>query len=239
MFPAAIGNYWVYETHLTSDIYHSSNQTRDSMVIVGLSRYEDYRIAKINYFSNGVLTANFEIYVSQHLFYVKSKVLYPFLPLDTSVCMSRSPDTVKPLIHFDYNSYSCRDTIAGDSYPSLVDDGAGGYTTVESQTQHELVYKCTKNGPMQTKVAAENISGIRYTIDFTHYYYILKPDFIQMRTTPGCIYENNNRKVIANTGWLELSLADGVGIIETSGVMMRCDKVLWTHTRKLLKYEVH
>jgi len=110
-----------------------------------------------------------------------------------------------------YNSLPAYFEKVGDEYPSLVDDGQGGYTTVLSSTQHtvdvtynlislDLMYKFNMVaglvltvGPSVDYVMSNNLS---------QKYSIVKPNNVQFKPTndPNLKYINNNRTIIVYDG---------------------------------------
>ena len=110
-----------------------------------------------------------------------------------------------------YNSLPAYFEKVGDTYPSLVDDGQGGYTTVMSSTQHtvDVSYNMISLNIMYKFNA---IAGLVLTVgpdvDFilsnnlTQKYSIVEPDNVQFKPTddPNLKYIDNNRTIIVYDG---------------------------------------
>lgn len=108
-----------------------------------------------------------------------------------------------------YNSLPAYFEKVGDEYPSLVDDGAGGYTTVLSSTEHtvDVTYNLVSLDIMyKFNAVAGLVLTVGPSIDFvmsnklTQKYAITKPDNVQFKPVPGYTYEDNNRTIVVYDG---------------------------------------
>lgn len=110
-----------------------------------------------------------------------------------------------------YNSLPAYFEKVGDEYPSLVDDGQGGYTTVMSSTQHtvDVSYNLISLDLMyKFNMVAGLVLTVGPTIDYvmsnnlSQKYSIVKPDNVQFKPVndPNLKYENNNRTIIVYDG---------------------------------------
>ena len=95
----------------------------------------------------------------------------------------------------------------GDTYPSLVDDGKGGYTTVNSSTKHtvDVSYSMASLDIMyKFRAVLGLVLTVGPTIDFvlkkelTQKYMIIEPDYVQFKVVPNSPYryEDNNRTIV-------------------------------------------
>ncbi len=110
-----------------------------------------------------------------------------------------------------YNALPAYFEKVGDTYPSLVDDGQGGYTTVMSSTEHtvDVSYNLISLNLMYKFNA---VAGLVLTVgpvfDFvmsnnlTQKYKIVEPDNVQFKPSddPNLKYEDNNRTIIVYDG---------------------------------------
>ena len=110
-----------------------------------------------------------------------------------------------------YNSMPAYFEKVGDEYPSLVDDGQGGYTTVLSSTQHtvDVTYNLISLDLMyKFNMVAGLVLTVGPSIDYvmsnnlSQKYSIVKPDNVQFKPVndPNLKYENNNRTIIVYDG---------------------------------------
>lgn len=115
-----------------------------------------------------------------------------------------------------YSSLPSSFTKEGDTYPSLVDDGHGGYTTVNSSTRHsidvsynllsvEVMYKFNALGNLGLTAGPTFDFPLKKTL--TQVYQIVSPDNVQFKvdsafvaTHPGAKYQDNNRTIIVRDG---------------------------------------
>jgi hypothetical protein len=112
---------------------------------------------------------------------------------------------------FLYNSLPAYFEKVGDEYPSLVDDGQGGYTTVMSSTEHtvDVSYNLLSLDLMyKFRAVAGLVLTVGPTFDFvmsnnlTQKYSIVKPDNVKFKPVddPNLKYENNDRTIIVYDG---------------------------------------
>ncbi len=110
-----------------------------------------------------------------------------------------------------YNSLPAYFEKVGDEYPSLVDDGQGGYTTVLSSTEHtvDVSYNLISLDLMyKFNMVAGLVLTVGPTIDYVmsnnllQKYSIVKPDNVQFKPTddPNLKYVDNNRTIIVYDG---------------------------------------
>lgn len=125
-----------------------------------------------------------------------------------------------------YNSMPAYFEKVGDTYPSLVDDGQGGYTTVLSSTQHtvDVSYNMLSLNLMyKFKVFGGFVLTIGPDIDFimsnalTQEYKIIEPDNVQFKPVPPDPetgfpqYKDNNRTIVVYDG----DIGEGAGSAST------------------------
>jgi len=108
-----------------------------------------------------------------------------------------------------YNTLPSYFEKVGDEYPSLVDDGQGGYTTVMSATEHtvDVSYNMFSIDLMyKFNAVAGLVLTIGPTFDFVmtnsllQKYAIVKPDNVQFKPVEGYTYEDNYRTLIVYDG---------------------------------------
>jgi hypothetical protein len=107
-----------------------------------------------------------------------------------------------------YNSMPSFFEKVGDTYPSLVDDGNGGYTTVNSSTKHtvDVAYNMVSLDIMyKFRAVLGLVLTVGPTVDFimkkelTQKYMIVEPDFIQFQRDPKLDprqYIDNDRTIV-------------------------------------------
>lgn len=108
-----------------------------------------------------------------------------------------------------YNALPAYFEKVGDEYPSLVDDGHGGYTTVMSSTQHtvDVSYNLISLDVMyKFNAVAGLVLTVGPTFDYvmsnslTQKYSITKPDNVQFKPVPGYTYQDNYRTIVVYDG---------------------------------------
>jgi hypothetical protein len=108
-------------------------------------------------------------------------------------------------------------TVDGDNLPSLADDGAGGYKTIYSTTQHTLdvnynmlafdvMYKFKAVGELVLTVGPT--FDLMMTKKILQKYKIIAPDNIQFIKQPNVVYEDNYRTIVVNDN----EIKEGAGL---------------------------
>lgn len=106
--------------------------------------------------------------------------------------------------------------VEGDTYPSLVDDGQGGYTTVLSSTRHsidveysyasfEICYKVNPVSGTGFGITVGPTFDFPFTKTMVQRMDLVEPLNVQFRRDPnsGYKYENNDRTIIVKDGDIE------------------------------------
>lgn len=113
-----------------------------------------------------------------------------------------------------YNTFPSSLSKIGDKYPSLVPDGKGGYTTIESSTQHsvEVSYSTISVDLMyKFNVVSGLVLTAGPTFDFpiskklTQKYEIIEPLNVQFKRVAdwqerGYVYQDNDRTIVVYDG---------------------------------------
>ncbi len=111
-----------------------------------------------------------------------------------------------------YNSMPSFFEKVGDTYPSLIDDGKGGLTTVNSSTKHtvDVAYNMASLDIMyKFRAVLGLVLTVGPTIDFvlskklTQKFMMVEPDYVQFKVVPGYVYEDNNRTIVVYDGDIE------------------------------------
>lgn len=238
-FPAKIGNYWVYDVQEKDSVGGNFKSYTDSMIINSISIEDGNSYYNILYYRNNFLYDSLKIELTNSQFKAVTKAFYPFLPLDTLSCWSRTKIWEMVFADFENNYYEKYDTVPGDRLPTRIVDKNGKETIIQSETELEWYYQYKRNVPQNIKIYDkiyycfnDNISGNRILR-------ILEPKNAQLIPHYNYKYLDSNRAVIENEYSLDMYFAQNIGIVQTIGFINTGLNEKFNVTRRLVRYKLN
>ena len=231
--PLSIGNYWVY------DVFDSLNYVGhiDSMVVVSDTMIKFKPMYVVHNFRDGIIRDTGYYCITDNSISMYGKILMPLFWTPDSACFSGHTKKLFSILDFR-NKWSCRDSILGDLYPSLIPDpdDPTGWSITNTKTVHILTIQSKRDELERTFFNNNSHKMINVVFNCIRKYRILEPDSVQFTVIDGYEYFENNRVVIANKFHLNLQFAKGIGII----YLYEKSPLQWKYcqTRKLKRYKV-
>ena len=240
IFPAKVNNYWVYKT-TWQDKFFNGVYT-DSLVITSVLTTGTIPVVALSYYRDGKLYDTLEAKISLNAVDFYTQLLTPFLGASYNQCICLSKSRWVSLAIDSVGGVEVRDSLEGDSYPSLSEDppGSGNYVTVISRTAWIIDLFTIKLA--NKSFALDNRNHVTHEFNLNGYidYLITEPKNITFKKTGGCQFFDNDRRLRFNQLNMNMSFVTGIGIVRTEGVVYECDSsIVHKHTRELLKYKIN
>ena len=224
--PLDIGSNWIYETTIT-DIYDNTFVVEDSMVIVDKITSGGKKYYELHVIRADTLFSRFHMRYGDGGIVLLSRLLHPFLDLDSTTCLS-STDSLPKLIYTNTDSWSHHDSLKGDEYPSLVGEGGEEYNTILSQTAnvYDYVASYIEKPNLITDLSSRYKSSGLLGIEFSGWkkFQMIKPENIQFKKNGGCLYEDSARTIKSDFN-LKIIYKKNIGIVYFEGYSERCKLV--------------
>lgn len=215
LMPLTSGSYWIYETKYT-DINGNSFTVEDSVfargeVIINGNLYYEMHMMRAD-----TLFSQFYLGVIDNEILLHSRMLHPFLDLDTTMCFSESDPTSKALFT-NKNNWTVQDSFPGAEIPSIVKGENGPELEI---TLAARSYNCNAsidksiNLPVipidydNDALKGVNFSGIKK-------FEIIMPDDAKFKSPKGCPLEDE--RVISSGFDLEIVFCADIGILYYDG----------------------
>jgi len=175
--------------------------------------------------------------VSDYSIALYGKALMPLLWTPDSQCFSKQTKKIFSILDFR-NEWNCRDSVIGDSFPSLILDPSdpSGLKFVNSKTAIILHIEAQRNDLAKEFYENKPYKMLNVVFDAKRVLRILKPENVQFPRIDGYEYFDNDRAVIGNKLILNLQFVKGIGIIYSyEKAWLQYD---FCQTRTLLRYNV-
>jgi len=241
IFPAKVNNYWVYKTIWKDNMIDKvETEHLDSMVVTKVITGGSEPVVVISYYRDGRLFDTLSAQISKNSLNIYTQLFFPFLGYDYNQCICVTSTRWITIAAETIGSVELRDSIEGDSYPSLVDDSLGGYKTVISRTA--WIFDFVINKMPDKTYSFNNKNYISHVFNTNGYldYLIVDPPNVQFKKIDnGCLYSDNDRKIRANDMNLNMSFVLGIGIVHTDGNIYACGSLVHKQTRELLRYKIN
>ncbi|TAL71063.1 MAG: hypothetical protein EPN82_00140 [Bacteroidetes bacterium] len=239
--PLNIGNYWVYEVNSKDSIKSNFNNHIDSMVVVGTTKDSLGDFFVLLYFRDGFLIDSMKMKYNSSNLVLYTKLFHPFITLDTASCQSTSQNHFLQLGFTNKNFIHIRDSFPQDDYYILVSDpDTGELKPIRTVTAHIWDYDIIKNENIPIYLNDGSYNSTLFAFNGKDYYKLVsEPWNATFMPNEKCEFLDNNRTIIFYNFYLNLYYQEGIGLIQSTGVMNRCDELFSEHTRKLIRYKIN
>lgn len=231
-FPLNTGNYWVYQYTAYEKTYI------DSMVYTGMEYVDGKNAYEITTYRNGYEVARTYYLTDDSKIFMHAMILEPLLDTMFCGCTFHWPLRWRQIANFT-KSWNKTDTITGDTYPSLVDNGQGGYNTIYSRTYHKLDLIGNSGTYEYIPINTDTVQTYTYLFKGT-WYYILDTTNNSVRfKTDSSARRVNDYTMIFEDMQLHLWFSQNIGIVKTEGVIHDYENKPYYYSRKLLRYHIN
>jgi len=179
-----------------------------------------------------------DVVTDQNKIYMRAMILEPLLDTVFCGCNFKWKMNWRLIANFD-NLWNSTDTLTGDMYPSLVDDGKGGYKTVMTRTYHQIDLSGDKGVFEKMKLFDGNTYDA-YSYKFSgRWLYKIDTNYvnIQFKRNPDWRYIDDYTVIYEDMS-LVMNFSKNIGIVSTNGIIRDYQDSVFTHTRTLINYRV-
>lgn len=234
--PLNIGNYWVYDVNSKDSISGSFNSHIDSMVVIGITHDSMGEFYELLYFRDGFIYDTMKMVYNSANLVIYTKLFYPFIPLDTGWCQSSTNERLLSLAFNNINKIHILDTVKKDTIFDETSEKIYGFIF------RFLDYDISKSNNIKIYNNNEEFNTTLFAFNGKEYHKIINQSDIPIKFDnlfPLCELLDDGKTLVRYNFNFNLYYQEGIGLIQSTSVMNRCNVLFSEHTRKLLRYKVN
>lgn len=235
--PLNIGNYWVYDVNSKDSIKGNFNSHIDSMVVVGTIQDSLGEFYELLYFRDGFIYDTMRMRNDDSYLQLNTQVFFPFMPLDTSGCQTSTDNRWLSLALNNNYKIHMQDTVSKEiiSFSNESDK-------INALKLRIWDYEINKSNYVKIYNDYNEFNTTLFAFNGKEYHKIIIQPNIPVyfdNLDSLCEITDDGKTLVRYNFYLNLYYQEGIGLIQTTGVMNRCKDLFSEHTRKLLRYKIN